>query len=187
MSSVIRSVAVKKEGTVRFFKLQTPCYSEDFNRLFPFSYQNGVLDISYTGNNFKQQMVDVTGNSPNTESTTAVQVFGSVKLVHSLGDNFKSYIRAWRNTTIDVDSPIEVYMPCQVLRVQEADRSYVTATDGDVYNINTMPPAGENYTSGSELNAYNSKYIFKTPLTFTIKEGGVTQYITLSSIPDQEN
>jgi hypothetical protein len=188
MSSAIRSMAKKNEGIVRFFKLQTPCYDNgEFNALFPFTYENGVLDISYAGNNFKQVMVDTPGQDPSDETATAVQTFGSVRLVHSLGDNFKSYIRAWRSLTIDVNSPIEVYMPCQVLRVQEGERSFVNSYDGPSYRITTTPPAGDNYTSGDGLNEFNSKYIFKSPLTITIKEGGVTKYITFNSMLDQED
>lgn len=61
MSSSIRSFAVKKEGLTRFVKPESPNYYNGVdNILFPFTYSNQVLDITYVGNNFKERMVDVT-------------------------------------------------------------------------------------------------------------------------------
>ena len=189
MSSVLRSIAQKKEGITKFIKPESPCYydsSIDDNRLFPFVYSNGVLDISYDGNNFKSEMVDNTGNSPNSETTTAVRILSGPRLVTALGENFKAYIRAWRNGSIDVNSPIEIYIPSQVIRVQEADINNINSDSGDSYRISEAAPIGDNYMSGSAANGYNTTYAFKTPLTFSIKEGGITKYITFRTIMDQE-
>ena len=130
-------------------------------------------------------MVDNTGNSPNSETDIAVQVMSGPYLATSLGDNFKAYIRAWRNSTIDAGSPINVYIAPQLMKVQEADINNISANSGSSYQISTESPAGDNYTSGTVANSYRTKYIFKTPLTFTIVESGVTQYITFRTILDQ--
>jgi hypothetical protein len=189
MSSAVRSHAVKKEGLTRFVKPESPAYSNGvIDVLFPFSYSNQTLDISYAGNNFKSRMVDVTGRSPtffDNETTTTISILGGPYLVTSLGENFKAYVRSWRSSTIDSGSPIEVYVASQILRVQEASRGHVNSVDGDTWLITTSAPTGDNYISGDEQNKYQTTYIFKTPLTFTIVEGGVKKYITFRTALDQ--
>jgi hypothetical protein len=186
MSSVIRTKAPVKEGLTLFMGAESPAYSSPSGtRLFPFSYRNGVLDITYEGNNFKSVMVDISGVDPSSETSTAFRITGNTYLVSSLGENFKNYIRAWRASTIDAGSPIDLYVAPQILRVQEADRNNVDADDSS-YKISTQPPSSDYYLSGSEANEYYKTYIFKTPLTFTIIESGVTQYITFITKLDQE-
>lgn len=187
MSSGIRSVNELKLGLTRFLKPESPCYDDGTNvRLFPFSYDNGVLDITYSGNDFESIMVDTTGNNPLSETDTAIRLSGSPRLVTSLGNNFKAYIRAWRVDTIDEGSPIELYIPSQVVRVNEADINNVSANSGASYIESTTAPSSDNYISGGSANEYYSTYIFKTPLTFTIVESGVTKYITFRTKLDQE-
>jgi hypothetical protein len=190
MASVYREYAQRKEGLTRFLKPESPCYIDSGlgigKVLFPFSYSNGKLDISYSGNTFEADMVISTGNAPLDETDTAIRILSGPYLVTSLGDNFKEYIRSWRNGTIDPGSPINIYINPQVIRVQEAQYSNVDADSGNSYKISTTPPASDTYPTGSVQNAYQAKYIFKTPLTFTIVEGGVTQYITFKSVLDQE-
>ena len=188
MSSAIRSLGEKKEGLTRFIKPESPVYTDDddYDRLFPFSYNNGVLDITYDGNNFKSLMVDISGNEPLAETDLAVRIMGGPRLVTSLGSKFKAYIRSWREGFIDVGSPIEVYLPSQVVKVQEVDPVQTNSNSGESYKISTQAPAGDNYIYGNTTNRYYTTYIFKTPLTFTIKESGVTQYITFRTILDQE-
>ena len=192
MSSVARSFGVKKEGLTRFVKPESPCYDtndDEFistNRLFPFTYNNGVLDITYDGNNFKSLMVDISGNAPLDEAQTSVRIMGGPYLVSSLGSKFKAYVRSWREGTIDSGSPIEIYLAPQILKVQEADLENVNADSGESYKISTQAPSGDNYINGNATNTYCTTYVFKTPLTFTIKESGVTKYITFRTILDQE-
>lgn len=107
-------------------------------------------------------------------------------MVTSLGDNFKEYIRAWRTATIDAGSPIELYKPAQVIRVQEGDNDSIDANSGSSYQVTTKAPASDEYISGTSANVYRTTYIFKTPLTFTTVESGVTQYITFRTMLDQE-
>ena len=188
MSSVARTYGVKKEGVTRFVKPESPCYNRGGGIfvLFPFSYSNQVLDISYDGNNFKSIMVDVNNVEPNNETETAIRILSGPSLATSLGDNFKAYVRSWRFGTIDNDSPIEIFVAPQLLRVQEAAFANISSESGESWKISTTPPASDNYITGSDSNKYNTTYIFKTPLTFTIVEGGVTKYITFRTMLDQE-
>lgn len=192
MSSVVRTYASLNKGITRFLKPESPSYNdtvEGQDVLFPFSYLNGVLDISYDGNNFKADMVDITGISPSEESSEidiAIQILGGPFLVTSLGDNFKAYIRAWRDGTIDAGSPINIYVNPQVLRVQEAQYANVDANSNNSYKLSEEPPASDTYPAGTPLQNYKVKYVFKTPLTFTIVESGVTKYITFRTAMDQE-
>ena len=187
MTSVLRYFAVKKEGLTQFIKPESPCYNNgSIDVLFPFSYTNGILDITYSGNDFKTIMVDVPNQAPNAETESAISILSGPYLVTSLGDNFKAYIRSWRNGTIDVGSPIEIYINPQLLRVQEAEYVNIDSISGTSYKISTQAPASDTYPTGPAANNYQTTYIFKTPLTFTIVEGGITQYITFRTILDQE-
>ena len=187
MSSVLRFFSVKKEGLTLFLKPESPCYPNGTdNVLFPFSYLNGVLDITYSGNNFKEVMVDVPGEEPRAETETSIRTMGGTFLVTALGENFKSYIRAWRSSTIDPNSPITIYTFPQIVRVQQASVANVNSNSGNSYLISNQAPASDTYPTGSVANDYDTTFIFKTPLTFTIYEGGVVQYITFKTILDQE-
>ena len=187
MASIQRSFYSRKQAITHFIKPESPCYNDGVNvRLFPFTLVNGVLDITYQGNTFQAEMVDISGVSPSSETDTSVSIFGSPQIVTSLGSNFKDYIRSWRETIIDAGSPINIYVAPQVIRVQEADITNLNANSGQSYLITTVPPSGDGYISGSVANDYRTTYIFKTPLTFTIVESGVTKYITFRTILDQE-
>ena len=141
MTSVLRYLSVKKEGLTLFLKPESPCYPNGTdNVLFPFSYLNGVLDITYSGNNFKERMVDVTGEDPRAETDVAIRMMGGTFLVTLLGENFKNYIRAWRSSTIDAGSPITIYSFPQIVRVQQASIANVDANQGNSYLISNQPP-----------------------------------------------
>jgi len=183
----MRVRATKKEGLTRFVKPESPTYNNgDDAVLFPFTCVNQTLDITYSGNNFKELMVDDLNEAPGAETDTIISVMGGPRLVTALGENFKAYVRAWRSVTIDSGSAIEVHVPAQVLRVQEASINNITANSGEAYLVSESAPTGDNYVTGSTQNNYRTTYVFKTPLTFTIVEGGVTKYITFRSALDQE-
>ena len=131
-------------------------------------------------------MVDTTNQAPGFETDTTIRITSGPYLVTSLGDNFKAYIRSWRSSTIDAGSPIEVNVLPQVLRVQEASYANISSTNTASWKISTSAPSCDNYITGSDTNQYNTTYIFKTPLTFTILESGVKKYITFKTALDQE-
>jgi hypothetical protein len=187
MTSVLRSPAVTKEALTKFIKPESPSYDNGpLDVLFPFSYSNQVLDITYEGNNFKSIMVDNTDREPVSEPDTLVRILSGPYLVKSLGPNFKAYIRAWRADTIDAGSPIEIYVAPQVLRVQEADYENISSISEESFKISTSAPVSDNYITGDATNNYKTTYIFKTPLTFTIVESSIIKYITFKTAIDQE-
>jgi hypothetical protein len=193
---MLRGYAARKEGVTTFSKIDSACYYDnilDLYLLFPFTYSDGVLDISYDDNRFKEEMVDTPNQSPNEsddddpdELATLIRIMGGAQLVSSLGENFKAYIRAWRDGSIDAGSPISIYIAPQVMRVQEADFNYINASSSDEYTISSRAPSGDAYVTGNNVNRYRATYVFKTPLTITVVESGVVQYITFRSILDQE-
>ncbi len=189
MSSNIARLATKIETPTRFFNVESPTYSEGEGpyRLFPFTFSNGVLDISYDGNNFKSQMVDNSGISPYSEPNTVIEIMGGANyLVTSLGSKFKDYIRAWRYDTIDGGSPIEL-LSKKTLLVPVRECDYPNMGRGTVYRITQTAPSGDDYLIGNEANKFYKTFILKTPLTFTTVEDGVKQYITFRSMLDIED
>ena len=70
--------------------------------------------------------------------------------------------------------------------MREAAIANVKSTSDSVWQIRTSAPSGENYITGSDADNYQTTFIFKTPLTFSIVEGGVTKYITFKTMLDQE-
>lgn len=178
MSSVLRRVAEPVRVHMKFCHIESPCYNDTIlnkDILFPFTITNGILDIAYI-DNFKVDMVDSTGNAPNIDPDGAVRIMGGTIPIIGLGDNFKSYITAWRNP--DVDTPISIYIPGVVQKVQIIPDNFLGA---GTYEISTQPPSGDNYVVGGPLNSYRTVYVFKQPLTFTTVESGVTQYITFTT------
>lgn len=187
MSSIGSSFVKRQEELSRFIKLESPCYDDsNINRLFPFIFINGMLDITYEGNSFKATMVDITGVSPNNQTDTMIYIMGGPRLVTSIGQNFKAYIRAWLTGTIDEGSPIGLYQPCQIIRVQEADLNNITAIGSETYLISEIPPVSDFFTAGVPSNNYYTTFVFKTPLTVTFVEDGITKYLTFRTVFEQE-
>lgn len=187
MSSAIRALAVKKDSVVQFSKPESPAYYDGNDTvLFPFTCSNQILDITYAGNDFKSRMVNSTGNSPSAETESSIEILGGIYLATTLGENFKAYIRAWRSGSIDAGSPIKVVVAAQLVRVREAAISNITSTSATVWSIRNSAPSGDNYVTGTDANNYQTTFIFKTPLTFSIVESGVTKYITFKTMLDQE-
>ena len=190
MTSLLRSTAKIPESLTKFVKPESPCYSDSVlgrDVLFPFTFAKGVLDITYDGNNFEADMVTISNEDPVAETDTAVRIIGGgSRIVTSLGDKFKDYIRAWREGTIDAGSPILVHIPAQIIRVQQVNPEHINSTSNNAYTISSIEPSNNDFLDGNSTTNYNSTYVFKTPLTFTIVESGVTQYITFRTIFNQE-
>lgn len=182
MTSVIRHVATPVRTTTEFHRLETPSFYDGSKTVpFPFTYDNGVLDIA-DRNNFNAQMITSTGNSPNTDPNVSVRILSGSRIVQGLGDNFKAYIRAWRTGSIDVDSPIDVYVNGIVQRMQWVDE---TNMGDSSYEISSSAPSGDNYIQGS-FPDYNSTWFFSKPLTIRILESTVPTYITFTTRFDED-
>jgi hypothetical protein len=182
MTSVTKHLALTPQSDFTFFTIESPSYTSqlpDFNNQdipFPFSYRNGVLDIDLI-DDFETIMITTTGVAPKNEVEANLRFMGGKNLVTRLGPNFEAYIRAWR-TGIDSGTPIAIYTQPLVQKIQwtrsnfTADESWIVSTDA---------PAPNTYTIGDEVNNYRTTYIFASPLTFTVVEGGVAKYITFVS------
>jgi hypothetical protein len=171
-----------------FVEIQSPCYNDNSIGkviLFPFTYSNGVLDIALI-DNFQARMITLSGRSPDNQPDYLVKLLGGTGVVTSIGDNFKNYIRSWKTedislTDIVVDSPITVFKPATVTRVQMCGIS-----TNDAYEESSVPPSN-NYTIGSPANNYRSVWVFDTPLTISYKNAGnQDRYITLYSKFDED-
>jgi hypothetical protein len=190
MSSILRRTANTKSALTKFTLVDGPCYTDSglgISVLFPFTYSNGVLDININpaANSFEANMINViTGNAPDEDNELLVKQMGGLGLVRALGPNFVAYIRAWRNATIDAGSPVSVYIPGVVTKVQQAPASAME--DGGVYEVSTVAPVSDEYITGNPANNYLTSWVFKKPLTITTVEGGVLTYITLRTAFDED-
>jgi hypothetical protein len=189
MSSILRRTANTKSALTKFTLVDGPSYNDSglgINILFPFTYSNGVLDININpaANSFEADMITITGNAPDEDNELLVKQMGGIGLVRALGPNFVAYIRAWRNATIDAGSPVSVYIPGVVTKVQQAPSSAMA--DGGVYEVSTDAPPSDEYITGTPANNYLTSWVFKKPLTITTVEGGVLTYITLRTAFDED-
>jgi len=72
MTSVTKYVAVTPQTDFSFFTIETPSYRTGISGLsgeeipFPFSYNNGVLDIDLI-DDFESKMITTTGEEPENE------------------------------------------------------------------------------------------------------------------------
>jgi hypothetical protein len=173
MSSNIRQFIQNITGITKFHKIESPCYYDsdlDEDILFPFVFSNSTLDITYEGNNFKSRMIDVSEREPESESRTMVEIIGGPYLVQSIGDNFKEYIRSWRMKFYVPNTPIELYIKPQILRVKQADIINLRSSASTSVRITDTPPINDTFTMGSDINNYFSSFIFKTPMVLSIQE-----------------
>jgi hypothetical protein len=176
MSSSLRSTYTLIRTHTQFVGVESPSYEDssldDAETLFPFVVRNGgVLDIEYM-NSFEQDMIDDLGNAPRDDTELSTMILSNPILVTSIGDNLKEYIRSWKNLTIDASSPITLFQPCRVIKVQQIN--YLNINEILVESNN--PPAGQWYSTDPHV-----KCIFASPLTIVYKASGVNKYITLYS------
>lgn len=189
MSSILRRTATTKSSLTKYTLVDGPCYFDSGlgdNVLFPFTYSNGVLDLNINpaANTFEADMITTTGNAPSDDNDLCIKQMGGTGLVRALGPNFVAYIRAWRTATIDAGSPVSVYIPGVVTKVQQAPVSAMN--DAGIFEVSTVAPASDEYIAGDAVNNYFTSWVFKKPLTITIIEGGVTTYITLRTAFDED-
>ena len=151
---------------------------------FVFNKRTGVLDIDVSIGAFGESMIDISGKGPARDIDTLVQYLGGSHLVEELGDNFKNYIRAWRDGSIDVDSEIQIYKKPTITKIAVLNPGLGTVYGQDIYPAITrggvVTNAPDNTFNMSDQHAYTS-YVFKTPLVFTIVEGGNTRYVIFQS------
>jgi hypothetical protein len=195
MSSIVRQYVQTKSALTKFTLVDGPSYTSVITRdlsgeplitrdiLFPFTWSNGTLDINLI-DDFQEQMIDISGNSPTDECDFMVRQMGGPRVVRAIGNNFKNYIRAWRSSTININSAIDVHIPGVVVKVQMADVNHMG--DSSVARVTTEAPTADNFTVGDTSNKYRTTYCFKQPLTLRLRESGVTTYITFRTAFDED-
>jgi hypothetical protein len=185
MSSIVRQYSQVKQSGTKFTLIDGPSYNDTslgIDLLFPFTFdKDGILDINLI-DNFQADMITTPDKYPNNECKLAIRLCGSNHLVRGLGNNFKNYIRAWRDATIDSGSPINIYVPGAVVKVQQSMPEFLQ--DYDTFQVANVPPPSDNFFGGNSTNKYRTTYCFSQPMTITTKEGGQTKYITLRSVFD---
>jgi hypothetical protein len=183
MTSNLRSYSVRKENPTKPVTLTTAYYigADDQYHLFPFTYVNGTLDIARI-DNFQQDYIDTPAVKPDDTSCDPAHhymLLGGTGVVTKIGPTFVSYIRAaW---VLDSTSPVRIYQPCVVTKVQEMDEpdDGASIVESGFYEA-TVPPSSDGYIVPTF--DYRTSWIFKTPLTISIVKDGVKSYITFVTL-----
>jgi hypothetical protein len=189
MSSVQSYIANTPSGLTKFIFVNGPSYEDSsmggINVLFPFTYSNGILDLNINpaANSFEADMITDLNEKPLDNNLLAVKLMGGLGLVRARGPNFLRYIRAWRDGSIDANSPINIYTPGVMTKVQQIPNSAME--ENETAMISSEPPSSTEYVFGNQANNYMTSWVFKHPLTITIVESGVTRYITFSTVFDR--
>ncbi len=187
MTSVLKQLSViSNKPYVNF--VGGPCYTDTYGNkiLFPFTFNNGVLDINPI-NGFS--LTD--GNLPvaiGTGDGGLVKLHGGNNLVQNLGPNFKTYIENTKwdlGATIPNITSIDVYQPGIVTRVQQLD-----------YRLNSNLPQNINPTDYSfslssnapspnlgmdYLTNFGVTYVFYKPLIVSVTTTSGIKYLTFYS------
>jgi hypothetical protein len=189
MSSIVRQYSQVKAGLTKFSLVDGPSYNDRsllpdpyLDLLIPFTFnRDGILDINFI-DGFVESTIDLSGGCPppSNECRLAIRVCGSQHLVRGLGNNFKTYIRAWRADTIDEGSPITIHTPGAVVKVQQSMPEYLQ--DYQTYEVASNPPPSDNFFGGEPINKYRTSYCFSQPMTIVTREGGDNKYITFRSV-----
>ena len=169
-----------------YYSLQIVQEGPTTYQIFPFTYNNGTLDIALV-NNFKADYIDTPGKKPEDTSCTPVhryRLLGGNGIVTKLGTNFINYIRAaW---ILPEDSSVSVFQRCIMTKVQEMEEQDdgTMFTEQGFYESPT-PPISDGYITNQEN--FGTSWIFKTPLTISIVSGGIKSYITFATTIGHDN
>jgi len=189
MTSTLRSYVARKELPTTSTMITSAYYtgSDGNYHLFPFTYNNGTLDLSLTDPSFQTDYMDTPNRKPDDTLGDPAHRYllrGGAGLVAALGPNVVKYIRAaW---DLSASSPVRIQQTGSMTKVQEMD----APDDGESFlergcYESPNPPLNDEYpTPGPH---YRSPWIFKTPLTISIVRGGVTSYLTFASTIGRDN
>ena len=196
MSSVLRSYAVPVgKSTNKFDNISTPCYNDsEFGEYVPvpFTYSNGVLDIQITNSSVNDFVNN--GSNPNEgeggddDTEFQAKMCGGVRLVTSLGDTLKTYLRNRIVNQEEIDEytgDIVLYIQPTMTKVQLAQPNNVQGlTFENVYGVNDQPPSSDEYVGGDDANKYYTSWVFKTPMTIKYTSSNSStgyRYMTFST------
>lgn len=185
MTSLIKLYGFPRKTPLSFVRVSGPYYNDASvgYTLFPFTYENGVLDIALTNSMSAflngQRPLPPPLSSMNvgiTDNNVLFQLLGGNGMVTSLGPNFITYIDGWRN--LDQYSSISIVIPSVMTKVQATS----ALNSGNAFQESSTPPSGNEYIEGNDSNGFQTFWIFKKPLTISVTEDGITSYVTFHSI-----
>ena len=186
MSSTVRSHGVISQ-TTKFQKIGTPGYYDntmDYEIPIPFSYSTGILDIAIQ-DNVQVDLID-DGDTPGQDTQFQCKTIGTPRLVTGLGPKMIEWCENMFNVLSGGEiTDIQVFRAGQVVKAQFVVENALDGTflgsdvDYSTYAITSNPPASDEYVFGAEADKYRTVYIFKTPITISFKDDGVTKYLTL--------
>ena len=183
MTSVLRTESTNLPIT-KFVAIRSLTYYDndiDHAVLFPFSYNNGVLDIA--SQDGSQDMID-NGYLYGEDGFNwrMVKLMGGDKLVTSLGPNFLTWLGEYTGGS-NFSIKVNPVMTRVQQTVQAAAYPAIDALNSKyAIRFTTEKPASDEYIiSGNEANNYFSCWVFKTPLTVEFTRGGDTFYSTFNT------
>jgi len=149
--------------------------------LVPFTYSNGVLNVSTTVPGFTPSAGAGTASG---SSTRMVKTMGGTGPVSSLG----GFFLVWATAYLTADSgSIALYNtanPCIMTKVQQsAQHNVSTNDDNDLLDSGyaslvglTEPPTSTEFVTGSYATNWDTAWVFKTPLILQYKVSGAVKY-----------
>ena len=193
MTSLQKNYSVPNKD-LKFVPIKSLIYSSsgtaglNHTLLVPFTYSNGVLDVSTTYPGFSPD--DGKGTASGT-SSRMVKTMGGNGPVSSLGGYFLVWFTAWlaaggRNVVPDSGSIVlyNTANPCIMTKVQQSVQRNVAAVDdndlldsafGLQYGL-TEPPTSTEFVTGTYATNWDTAWVFKTPLILQYKVAGVVKY-----------
>jgi hypothetical protein len=147
------------------------------NKLFPFSYRNGTLDLILEGTDFQETMM----TTPRWPGETGPNIYpvrdlGGNNNVQNIGQNLKNYITAIYESRYDATVwDIRLVQKGAVRRVVPLDATNVPGP-AEQYGDSTVAP-NRDYRN-DDLGA---TYVFVRPMTIQLKVNNQTRYFTLKS------
>ena len=191
MSSVLRTDVGKAKPFTKFSSIKSLSYYDrnlEHIVLIPFSYSNGVLDISVQddsaymiANGFTSD-VDFPADGL---SWRMVKLMGGEGRVTSLGPNFLTWVQAYLNdNSFLVGETPTLYTAPVMTRVQQCVTVGSPSPLNNSYALSISdekPNSDEYILDGNEANNFFSVWVFKTPITVQFNDDGTTRYATLTS------
>jgi len=177
MTSLLRSNPAGADAKTKFVPIKSFTYhNNDYNGtgeghtvLIPFTYKNGVLDVSTTVGGFTPS--DGQGDDQG-YSWRMVRVLGGTGLVNTLGPNFITWFSEYWNggglinftiVTAPIMTKVQMSVP-----LNDSILNSQYAVIGDLEEA----PSSDEFITGSEATNYDTVYVFKTPLVISYQYTG---------------
>ena len=197
MSSVLRGAAniptKDHQISTKFVNLTTLSYADaDLSGAspflpIPFTYENGVIDIRVQ-NGVQASLLDTFSPVVAPISFNLVKPMGGSGLVHTLGENFKTFLN---NLTFGTD--FALHTPGIMTKVQQPTNVVTPDISGgnifensymgqfSAVGVSTAPPSDDFAITGSDADEFGTFWVFQTPLTIRYSFSAVEYYMTFTT------